>query len=365
MQSGCAAGFSLAADVEEDAKAKGRWEPGKNIGSFIQRRWAPVQIQSSVLLVNLILNITKLPKQLLQQMLQHLPTMADGTLSSLTFRVASRLVRVPGGSLRNVLAGAKKRKYFEAESSSDRKSTSAAGPESSRAAQSSTGASMSATVLKTLAREALSNAVSGRSDAEYVRSLVRLRLHGVATGSKYHSRDFVALVEFLAASVVRVLDADSLHTPLTGHGLQSHFGLSFDIGSLGRAMFTKHESLICITLSCVDWQTGQLQSRVFGMPSAGEQHGGDSQVKTVLQALSQHPGGVSIRLLESRLACVGGDGAVCYGGPDARRNSTGAANKLWEVAMGDNFFEQEAVTLWGLFHRSDRAQAGDPFNLRR
>ena len=116
-------------------------------------------------------------------------------------------------------------------------------------------------ILKMLVREALSASVSGRSDEEFLRTLMRLQLHGLDIGQKYHSREFVKLTEHLGASLIRILDAADFHEVLPGHGLQSHFGIAFDIGSLGRSMFSKHESLIAVAINFVSPATGELHGR--------------------------------------------------------------------------------------------------------
>jgi hypothetical protein len=132
------------------------------------------------------------------------------------------------------------------------------------------------------------------------------------------------VTEHLCAMCIRMLDAQDLHAQLSGHGLQSHFGLSFDIGSLGRSMFSKHESLLSVCVTFVNTD-GELRSRCLATPSAGDSHSGMAQMSAVLEALARHPASLTIPLLRTRLACVGGDGAVVRGGPQARHASTGAA----------------------------------------
>ena len=57
--------------------------------------------------------------------------------------------------------------------------------------------------LRILVREALAAATQGHSDEAYIRSIARMRLASVDVGTKYHSRQFVELVEVLSTQAVR------------------------------------------------------------------------------------------------------------------------------------------------------------------
>ena len=52
---------------------------------------------------------------------------------------------------------------------------------------------------------------AGASDEEFLRARMRLQLHGLEIGQKYHSREFVKLTEHLGASLIRMLDAADFH----------------------------------------------------------------------------------------------------------------------------------------------------------
>ena len=87
-------------------------------------------------------------------------------------------------------------------------------------------------------------------------------------------------------------------------------------------------------------------------PSTGGSHQGQRQADLVLEALERRPAKIIQGVLKARLACTGGDGAVVRGGPEARHSSSGAAHLIWNRVRDD---QQEGLTLWGHFHRSDRA----------
>ena len=56
-------------------------------------------------------------------------------------------------------------------------------------------------------------------------------------------------------------------------------------------------------------------------------------------------------VLRARLALVGGDGAVCAGGENARHSSSGAAELIFSTVHPD----EPAMTDWDAFHRDDLA----------
>lgn len=157
----------------------------------------------------------------------------------------------------------------------------------------------------------------------------------------------------MGSTVLAILDASDLHKKLPGTGIASHFSLSWDTGSLGRAVFSKHESLVAICVQFVSAETGSLEARCLGTPSVGARHDGAHQAEIVLDALSRHPCELQLEELRCRLAAVGGDGAITKGGPRAKHSSTQSAEILWHRVKG----KQTPIAVWGLFHRSDRAQA--------
>ena len=85
------------------------------------------------------------------------------------------------------------------------------------------------------------------------------------------------------------------------------------------------------------------------LPAGG--HSGDGLCAVALEALRRHAGQYDIQDLKSRLALVGGDGAVCAGGEDARHSSSGAAELIFSTV------HPNAPTMcdWDGFHRDDLA----------
>ena len=54
-------GFSLPETDLSKLPSPPEWAPGLDVGSHVRRRWAPVEAQAQVLLVNLVLNLKKVP----------------------------------------------------------------------------------------------------------------------------------------------------------------------------------------------------------------------------------------------------------------------------------------------------------------
>ena len=196
----------------------------------------------------------RVPGPELQALLSKLPSMCASTLKSRVYRAAAALVRVPETTIRTVFAAVKRIGWNLIAPTAP-----ASSAEDVKAAEDARQKNVF--ILKMLVREALSASVSGRSDEEFLRTRMRLQLHGLEIGQKYHSREFVKLTEHLGASLIRMLDAADFHEVLRGHGLQPHFGIAFDIGSLGKSMFSKHESLIAVAINFVSPATGELHGR--------------------------------------------------------------------------------------------------------
>ena len=164
---------------------------------------------------------------------------------------------------------------------------------------------------------------------------------------------FARLVEFLGASGIQILDSLDINSLLPGIGVKSHIALTWDASNLSRAMFSRHETLLAVCLSYVNRNSGQVVPVCLAAPSLGAHHDGKSMVQLVLRTLSDHPVGLEPDELRGRLACVGGDGAVTAGGPAAKHSSTRSCELLWEEVKGSDV---EPMSVWGLFHRADRAQ---------
>ena len=144
----------------------------------------------------------------------------------------------------------------------------------------------------------------------------------------------------------------ALESILPGIGIVSDITLMWDGVSIGATSFSRYETLCVTGGNFVDYETGALRPRLLAAPSLSLKHGGRGQVDLLRRELkSMHLGTAALR---SRLVVLGADGAGTRGGEDARHQSTGAAEILWEAVFpgGD---PQEMGTRWDLFHRLDIA----------
>lgn len=223
------------ADLSEPA-ASSSWKPGQDVGGFVARRWRPLVSQAQVLVCNLVINLHKLPKDMLQRMLQHLQA-SKRTVKSRVMAVAGSLLRLPSATVMNCYRRLKLNQWKPSllenvEQCADK------GRKDTKKTEDSDDV-----IMQRLVREALHSASSGQSDMDFIRAISRFELAGVNMGSKYHTRHFVSLVEYVAAVALQVCDASEFNQPLQSHGMQSMCSVGFDIGNLGRAMFSKHECL--------------------------------------------------------------------------------------------------------------------------
>lgn len=151
-------GFVLRADQSMEDKFynceedKSAWHPGMDVGTWVRRRWAPLNAQCQVLLANLVLNLKKMPPTVLRSMVQHLPCFQECSVSSLPFRAASWLVRLPQGTLRNMYQKLQNNDWEPQDAVANHKSAQAA---SDNSAELQLPDSASFNILRLLVREAL------------------------------------------------------------------------------------------------------------------------------------------------------------------------------------------------------------------
>ena len=220
--------------------------------------------------------------------------------------------------------------------------------------------------LSAAVRIAVAQAAEGRSGASYQREVMRILMNGWKMNGPGGSK-FQQEVAGLSAMVLAHMDAMDFEEPLPGLGIPSDFCLLADPVSIGESMRSRHGDLLVMCLSMISACAGRFYNPMFSAPQMkiGE-HGGDMCAEAMLQACQDHPVEWSIEDLRRRMSGIGGDGALCVGGPDARHKSSGAAEKLWnKVHNGPGVAgpalacpPQAAVptcTSWDPFHRADVA----------
>ena len=206
-------------------------------------------------------------------------------------------------------------------------------------------------ILELLSREALAAAFEGHSDLAYKRSISRYRIAHVPVGDKYHSREFVKLVEELAMQLVRSCTADMLRTPMQGLGIPTDFALIWDGVSIGSRNFARNETLLMLASRGAHPTTGRPYTRLLAAPAMGLSHSGPDKTHLILKALTQLPrGGFTKRDLRASFVIGGGDGAEAKGGENARHGSTGTAELLFREVFERLPF---ALSHWDFFHRDE------------
>ena len=212
--------------------------------------------------------------------------------------------------------------------------------------------------VKALVRLALSNCVEGNSYWRYERqaagwALGYEQLTGRIPLCALGSRRFAMEVEFLAARILEQLEAHSFNMKLPGIGVPSDIHLTQDGVGIGFGQFTRNETLLMICLGCVSARTGKLYAPMLSAPVMYlGSHSGQVLKNLVLAACRDHPVALSLAAMAKRLACTGGDGQMVRAGPDARHNSSAAAELIWSEVHGN---PDLVCTVWDNFHRVDNA----------
>ncbi|CAE7760845.1 unnamed protein product [Symbiodinium sp. CCMP2456] len=246
------------ADDAHEHNWEGQWEPGVNVGRWLRRGIAPIEEQTQVLVTNVLVSFSKLPKQALNSYAtKQLQGVGAATLRNMIQRVRENSwIPVP---CKGKEASQKRVEAFEAETRREKKA-----------------------ILMTQLREALFIASRGHADVEYCYGLQRLKLSQVDTGDKYNSVHFVSLVEQAAACFLTHLDAAELTGQLPSLGVMSPLTLIFDPVTLGSGMFSRHETLQVVMAYFLHPSTGQAVTRLIDARSIGMFHDGPSQAGDLL-----------------------------------------------------------------------------------
>ena len=307
-------GVELGSDTgEQTVQGPRGWVPGSSCGSWITRT-SPLQAQSQILLVNVVLAFRKLPRTVLQTMLpgdrvSTFPLFIQASASFLCLS-ASRIWRA-----------------YKEISDAGWEPTVLDEPPRGEAEVAET---RSHSTLLTLVRAALSESINGASERSFVKHISRLALDGVDVGGKFHTRHFVKEAKHLAAKVLQAQDRLDLDRKLPGLGIPSCFAVLFDgVPVGGVSTWNRHGSVEVICVACVSTVTGLIHARFVTWTVSRVGHRGSDMADTILDALAEKPLALDRTVLRRRLASIGGDGAVVRGGPDRKRPGTQAADLMW------------------------------------
>ena len=339
------------------------WVPGVNCGRWVAKA-TPLNEQACVFITNACLVASRLPKKILCAAAHHLRPGTRRLQKSAAWHLVSSLLCIDPSSVQRVLKCVKRNPSMWSPCVRRRRSVKAGLSASELACPpQNSGAGLSAAV-----RMAVSQVAEGRTAASYEREVMRNLMNGWTMegpgGSKFQSE-----VAGLAAMVLAHMDAMDYDEPLPGLGIPSDFCMLADPVSIGEGKISRHGDLLVICLAMVSARTGRLYNPMLAAPQMkiGE-HGGDKLADAMLQACLDHPAHWSTEDLRKRMSGVGGDGALCVGGPNARHKSSGAAEKIWNLVHNGGGGAAAAPALacpphsviptctsWDPFHRADVA----------
>jgi len=300
------------------------WLPGANCGQWVAQN-TPIGEQASVFIVNACMVASRLPSQIVRAAVYHLHSGAKKVWGSYSEKLVASLLCINERTIRRVLKHVQKVPTMWNPCSRRSVKAGSSAPEQACRPQDGTKG------LSAAVRMAVAQAAEGRSAACYQRDVMRNLLNGWETQGP-GSAKFAQEVAGLAAIVLAHMDAIDFEEPIPGLGIPSDFCMLADPVSIGESICSRHGDLLVICLSLISARTGRFYNPMLSAPAMkiGE-HGGDKCAEALLQACQEHPVAWTINELRARLAGVGGDGALCSGGPDARHKSSGAAEKLWAL----------------------------------
>jgi hypothetical protein len=355
----CDADLSGEEETEMNASA---WSPGANCGPYLRQHATGAGVQAQVLVANVFLNVSRLPADILKQVAAafganvsryHYADVVTKRFLGVGLNFASRLVK---RLTKNGWVPTSTEPRARGQNDNIRLTPEAREEHQLRA-------------MRIRVREALAATIDGDDDTSYARRLKRIELLGIDIGSKNITRMFVPLVEACGRICVQALQAEEMQLPLPGLGIRSDVALTWDGVSLGKASFSRHETLCLIggTYSLARQsscrfgknEAGQLTTRLLAAPSYGTDHSGLGTVALIREALWEHPARLTKQMLASTVSLAAGDGAVCEGGEDHRHTSTSACEIFMRQILGpdrgNGLMPHFIASDWGLFHRVDVA----------
>ncbi len=317
-------GAAVGSDVEDDGGSvgPGGWVPGSSCGSWVGPD-APLAEQSQVLLVNVMLNFQKLPRDVLRYVFGNVPP--SGTVP-MALGLAARFLCMSPSRVWRAFKAVSNRLWAPVPLA-DRNL-----PRGAQDLENPLDGLGELRLLTTLVRSALAETLAGSSAAGFVRHVSRLALEGVEVGGKYHTQHFVREVQHLAARATQAQDSLDLQDHIPGLGIPSSMAILFDgVPVGGVSTFNRHGSVQVICVATVSPVTGRIHTRFVQWAVSDRGRKGGDLARCIQEALSLPPLGWTVDVLRRRLAAIGGDGAVVRGGPDRKQPGTQAADKLWNI----------------------------------
>ena len=333
------------------------WHPGKDCGQWMSGL-KDFSVQAQVLICNVYLNLRRLPSKVAATALGALSREGSAATRNFADKLAAALLGLSFHAARTVYNRVSDK--WRPEQREPKK------PSDSELPRAIAGSSKPSNfdLMKIRVREILAICHGGKPDSDYPLAMERLCLHGLQVGDTCTSRRFVEPVELLAATAARAEAARRLNCTSPSLGVRSDVAVIWDGVSIGARSFSRYETLYLVGAVFMDFSIstpgmsqgapGASQERplttscLLAGPSAGQKHTGQEQAALML---AEHPAALTTRVLKTRLAAIGSDGAAAKGGPDANHPSTGGSELMWdEVHRG-----KAPVVEWDVFHRVDLA----------
>ena len=209
---------------------------------------AGLDAQGQVLLANVVLNVGKLPKELMMDVCRRLGDLCK-ELRPLAARAASHLLGVSGGTVKVVFNRLVQSCWMSVELLRSSAGTGDPGDDPAGSSASVRQRRDPDAIMRCLLREALFSIARGESTDFYVQNLAKLRLYGIDVGDKYASRQFLQLVEMSCSRLLQLQDATCLNQVLPGLNVRAPLAICYDGVSIGGSLFDAWS--LSSTLSCL------------------------------------------------------------------------------------------------------------------
>ena len=242
----------------DEVTATGKWQLGRNCGEYLNAQKS-TSMRSQVLIVNVVSNLSLLPRKQLQEVEKTVTPGETQNRYSCQIRVAAALLGLAAATVASVYRDVEANHWEPVHKESTSELSEARRRErlqnEAGAVSSDLRASDASAAMRNLTSLALACAGEGRSGLEFEREVVRYQLSGATMGESLHSRHFFRETVFVADRILSVMDSFSWDRVLPGPGIASDFSLLLDPVALGHSAVPKNDEVLMLALNMVSSET--------------------------------------------------------------------------------------------------------------
>ena len=276
-------GVRVAAEMAAHTADPKKWVPGRNLPALLFPSGVPTVGPVATVMLNALVNLRDIPRKLLRQCLDYLPSRARDAGESAYIAFAATVTRFSSKMLYNFLKFVRIEgsEAFRESAVNSATCTADAASESSKPTQSDKQAEQK-NVLARLVRASLDCHSRAEPSASFKHTVARWQSEGIYMGQSGHTQELFFQVRFLTARCLELQTARTSRTAAPALGIPSTFSLVFDgvpIGGMGA--FSRHGNPLVVGKIAASPASGRLEYQNLA-PAFPQSHTGiDTKVASL------------------------------------------------------------------------------------